>query len=230
MFPDYHAEAPGGTQGGRSMVTRPFDGAELGSHQGYRRPLPELTVFGMMLGSGKEIVHFMRATNSLTRPSMSPSAVEALARCAAAWPRHDADQRQRVGRPACQIGFRSRLPAWLSTPGRTVHRGWRGARRDRRAGGKPFAQRPGGVVLACGGFPMTSRSKALFPHAPTGREHYTPGPAETPAMACAWAKRSAAKSTRPCRTLRPGFRYRPPPVRTAARASCRTSSIAPSRA
>ena len=30
-FPDYHAEAPGGTQGGRSMVTRPFDGHELGT-------------------------------------------------------------------------------------------------------------------------------------------------------------------------------------------------------
>jgi hypothetical protein len=33
-FPDYHAEAPGGAQGGRSMVTRPFDGRELGrAHQ-----------------------------------------------------------------------------------------------------------------------------------------------------------------------------------------------------
>ena len=31
-FPDYHAEAPGGAQGGRSMVTRPFDGRELGAH------------------------------------------------------------------------------------------------------------------------------------------------------------------------------------------------------
>ena len=30
VFPDYHAEAPGGQQGGRSMVTRPFDGRELG--------------------------------------------------------------------------------------------------------------------------------------------------------------------------------------------------------
>jgi hypothetical protein len=29
-FPDYHAEAPGGVQGGRSMVMRPFDGRELG--------------------------------------------------------------------------------------------------------------------------------------------------------------------------------------------------------
>ena len=38
VFPDYHAEAAGGTQGGRSMVTRPFDGRELGAHdQGPRQ-------------------------------------------------------------------------------------------------------------------------------------------------------------------------------------------------
>src|SRR5438874_5162118 len=66
-FPDYHAEAPGGAQGGRSMVTRPFDGRELGEHvKSLGSPVPELTVFGMMLGSGKDIVHFMRATKSLT--------------------------------------------------------------------------------------------------------------------------------------------------------------------
>src|SRR3954454_1236161 len=67
VFPDYHAEAPGGTQGGRSMVARPFDGRELGDQiKTLGTPLPELTVFGMMLGSGKNIVHFMRATKSLT--------------------------------------------------------------------------------------------------------------------------------------------------------------------
>src|ERR1700681_181502 len=66
VFPDYHAEAPGGAQGGRSMVTRPFDGRELGPHlNDIGAPLPELIVFGMMLGSGKEIIHFMRATRSL---------------------------------------------------------------------------------------------------------------------------------------------------------------------
>jgi FAD binding domain-containing protein len=66
-FPDYHAEVPGGTQGGRSMVTRPFDGRELGPLiKDIGMPLPELTVFGMMLGSGKEMIHFMRATKSLT--------------------------------------------------------------------------------------------------------------------------------------------------------------------
>jgi succinate dehydrogenase/fumarate reductase flavoprotein subunit len=34
-----------------------------------------------------------------------------------------------------------------------------------------------GVVLACGGFPHdVIRRKAMFPHAPTGEEHYSPGP------------------------------------------------------
>src|ERR1700761_9836347 len=67
VFPDYHAEAPGGAQGGRSMVTRPFDAHELGEPiRDLGAPLPGLTVFGMMLGSGKEIIHFMRATKSLT--------------------------------------------------------------------------------------------------------------------------------------------------------------------
>ena len=67
VFPDYHAEAPGGTQGGRSMVTRPMDAHELGPWlPKLGAPLPELTVFGMMLGSGKEIVHFMRAARSVT--------------------------------------------------------------------------------------------------------------------------------------------------------------------
>ena len=33
------------------------------------------------------------------------------------------------------------------------------------------------MVLACGGFPHdVARRKALFPHAPTGAEHYSPGP------------------------------------------------------
>ena len=34
-----------------------------------------------------------------------------------------------------------------------------------------------GVVLACGGFPHdVARRKKMFPHAPTGNEHYSPGP------------------------------------------------------
>ena len=118
VFPDYHAEAPGGTQGGRSMVTRPFDGRELGPHvRNLGAPLPELTVFGMMLGSGKEIIHFMRATKSLT------SAVYVARRLS----RHLMDV-MRYGRGMtltngnalagrlAKSAFDLKIPLWLSSP------------------------------------------------------------------------------------------------------------------
>ncbi len=180
-FPDYHAEAPGGAQGGRSMVTRPFDGRELGERvHDLGRPLPELTVFGIMLGSGKDIVHFMRATKSLT------SAVYVAKRLS----KHFVDVMRHgrgmtltngnalAGRLA-KSAFDLNIPLWLSSAVRELiveDGAVRGAIVER--GGKPVrvvARR--GVVLACGGFPHdVARRKTMFPHAPTGTEHYSPGP------------------------------------------------------
>ena len=182
VFPDYHAEAPGGTQGGRSMVTRPFDGRELGDHiNNLGAPLPELTVFGMMLGSGKEIVHFMRATKSLT------SAVYVAGRLA----RHFMDV-LRYGRGMtltngnalagrlAKSAIDLKIPLWLSSPVRDliVENGAVRGARIVREGRTVEVRAKRGVVLACGGFPHdVARRKAMFPHAPTGAEHFSPGPA-----------------------------------------------------
>src|SRR5690606_11749379 len=181
VFPDYHAEAPGGTQGGRSMVTRPFDGRELGERvKLLGLPLPELTVFGMMLGSGKEIWHFMRAFRSL----------ESFAYVTRRTARHGLDVVRhgrgmtltngnalagRLARAAMDL----EIPVWLSSPARellTEGDAVVGARVERE--GKPMRIRARrGVVLACGGFPHDiERRKALFRHAPTGREHFSPSP------------------------------------------------------
>jgi succinate dehydrogenase/fumarate reductase flavoprotein subunit len=52
----------------------------------------------------------------------------------------------------------------------------RGARLD-TAGGPVRVQARRGVVLACGGFPQdVERRRRLFPHAPTGAEHFSPAP------------------------------------------------------
>jgi len=180
-FPDYDAEAPGGKQGGRSMVARPFDGRELGEHiKDIGAPLPELTVFGIMLGSGKDIIHFMRATKSLT------SAIYVAKRLS----KHFMNV-LRYGRGMtltngnalagrlAKSAFDLKIPLWLSSPVRELiieNGAVRGAiieRNGRRV--RIFARR--GVVLACGGFPHDiERRKAMFPHAPTGREHTSPGP------------------------------------------------------
>src|SRR5262249_24010170 len=170
-FPDYHAEAPGGTQGGRSMVTRPFDGRELGPMiKDIGLPLPELTVFGMMLGSGKEIIHFMRATKSLA------SAIYVAKRLS----KHFMDVRRhgrgmtltngnalagRLAKSALDLN----IPLWLSSPVRELiveNGAVRGAiveREGRRI--RVIAKR--GVVLACGGLPPhVAPPKAMFPPAP----------------------------------------------------------------
>ena len=182
VFPDYHAEAPGGLQGGRSMVTRPFDARELGTHvQKLAPPVPELTVFGMMLGSGKELWHFLRAFKSM----------ESFLFVARRFGLHLLDVLRHgrgmtltngnalAGRLA-KAGMDLDIPVWLSSPVKRLlveggsvvgavveHEGKSIEVRTRR-----------GVVLACGGFPHDiERRKSLFPHAPTGHEHYTPSPA-----------------------------------------------------
>ena len=182
VFPDYHAEAPGGTQGGRSMVTRPFDGRELGAHvKKLGAPLPELTVFGMMLGSGKEIIHFMRVTKSLA------SAIFVAKRLS----RHLMDV-MRYGRGMtltngnalagrlAKSAFDLNIPLWLSSPVRELiveDGAVRGAMVERE-GRLVRVHAKRGVILACGGFPHdVARRKAMFPHAPDGTQHYSPGPA-----------------------------------------------------
>ena len=182
VFPDYHAEAPGGAQGGRSMVTRPFDGRELGDLiKSLGMPLPELTVFGMMLGSGKEIIHFMRVTKSLT------SAVYVAKRLS----RHFMDV-LRYGRGMtltngnalagrlAKSALDLKIPMWLSSPVRelTVENGAVTGAIVSREGREVRVRARQGVVLACGGFPHdVERRRKMFPHAPTGVEHYSPGPA-----------------------------------------------------
>lgn len=182
VFPDYHAEAPGGQSGGRSMVTRPFDGRELGSRiDKLAPPVPELTVFGMMLGSGKELWHFLRAFKSFESfwyvtkrfgghlldvvrygRGMTLTNGNALA--------------GRLAKAAMDLN----VPVWLNSTVKSLI-----VEEDAVVGatvvqnGKPVEVRARrGVVLACGGFPYdVERRKQLFPHAPTGREHFTPSPA-----------------------------------------------------
>ncbi|MCO5129932.1 MAG: FAD-dependent oxidoreductase [Xanthobacteraceae bacterium] len=180
-FPDYHAEAPGGAQGGRSMVTRPFDGRELGDlikHLG--APLPELTVFGMMLGSGKEIIHFMRATKSLASALYVARRLSKHARDVMKYGRGMTltNGNALAGRLA-KSALDLKVPLWLSSPVREliVEGGAVRGALVQHEGQTVRVNTRRGVVLACGGFPRDiSRRRALFPHAPTGTEHYSPAP------------------------------------------------------
>jgi succinate dehydrogenase/fumarate reductase flavoprotein subunit len=181
VFPDYHAEAPGGQQGGRSMVTRPFDGRELGARvKQLAPPLPELTVFGMMLGSGPEIKHFMRAFKSPTSfwyvtKRLTRHFLDVLGHGRGMTLTNGNALAGRLAKAAMDLD----IPVWLSTPVKKLvveYDGVSGAVVQHEGKAMRIAARRG-VVLACGGFPYdVERRKQLFPHAPTGKEHYSPSP------------------------------------------------------
>lgn len=182
VFPDYHAEAPGGQAGGRSMVTAPFDARELGDHvKKLAPPVPELTVFGMMLGSGKELWHFLRAFKSLesfwyVTKRFGFHLLDVV--------RHGrgmtlTNGNALAGRLA-KAGMDLKVPVWLNSPVKSLiveNDVVVGANVVRDGKAQEVRVRKG-VVLACGGFPYDiERRKQLFPHAPTGQEHFTPSPA-----------------------------------------------------
>jgi len=66
LYPDYHPDAPGGVDAGRSVVAAPFDASALGADLArLRPPLATITFIGMMFNSSSaDLKHFFNATKS----------------------------------------------------------------------------------------------------------------------------------------------------------------------
>ncbi len=177
VFSDYHPDAPGGKPGGRSMVAQEYDGRALGPLLGkLRPPLPELTVFGMMIGSGEELVHFLRATRSVKSALYTAKRLAGHGRDMLL---HGRSVRLTNGNALAGRLLRSALDAgvelWDSAPAKELLRegnAVRGALIE-RGGASVRVNARRGVVLACGGFPHDAeRRQRLFPHP----EHHSPAP------------------------------------------------------
>lgn len=181
FFADYHPDAPGGMAGGRSMVARPFDGRELGSEIGrLRPPLEEITFLGMMIGSGKELLHFFNVLRSPVSAFFVAKLFMKFARDVAL---HGRPMRLMNGNALvarlAKSCFDKDVQIWTDAPARRLleARGRiEGAIVDSREGAVRIHAGKG-VVLAAGGFPHDiERRKRLFPHAPTGYAHASPAP------------------------------------------------------
>jgi len=181
LMPDFHGNVPGAGTGGRSLCAKPYDGRELGARlQDLRPPLEEIAPFGMNIASGADLQHFLNATRKL------PSFLHVLRRLA----RHFIDRAShgrglhlvngnalvaRLLKSADDLGIallKEAAAVELLRDGERIagavieHEGTRRTIRATR-----------GVVLAAGGFPHDlARKSALFPHAPTGREHWSAAP------------------------------------------------------
>ena len=181
-FADYHPDAPGGMDGGRSIVARPFDGRELGPEiKRLRPPLSEITFLGMMIGSGKELLHFFNVTRS---PISAFYVGKLFLKFLRDMAFHGRPMRLMNGNALvarlAKSCFDKGVEIWTRAPVRELIRDESGrvtgAVVDTAEGAvRVYAAK--GVVLAAGGFPQDPvRRKEMFPHAASGYEHVSPAP------------------------------------------------------
>ncbi|MFM0350474.1 FAD-dependent oxidoreductase [Paraburkholderia sp. RL17-347-BIC-D] len=181
-FPDYHAETPGASHGGRPICAEPYDANELGPHAALLSPpIRGMTFVGLTFGSGPDMRHFLNALYSVNSAWYTAKRLVKYGRDLLLHGRsmklfNGAALAARLYKSAVQLD----IPIWLSTPvtdlldegGRVygaviTHEGQVKRVRATR-----------GVVLATGGFPGDlARREAVFPHAPSSAEHITMAPA-----------------------------------------------------
>jgi succinate dehydrogenase/fumarate reductase flavoprotein subunit len=173
---DYHPDAPGASQGGRSLLPEPYDGRLLGARfRELRAPLPTMMLFGGMSVSRDDIPHLLNATRA---PGSAWHVTKLLARYAMDRMRYPRGTRITNGNALVarltKSLFERDVPLWVSSPvvellveanavrGAIVERG--GERLEVRC--------RGGVVLASGGFPRNASLRArYYPHVAAGKRH-----------------------------------------------------------
>ncbi len=180
-LPDYHAETPGGRTGGRPLGAQSYDGRALGAEiRRLRPPLREITVAGMMIGSSKDLPHFL---NVLRSPRSFAYVARLMLRYGLDLVRYGRSMRltngnalvARLARSVFDLG----IPLWTSAPVTQllIDDGQVTGAVVTRDGSAVRVQARSGVVLATGGFPQNRALRArLFPHAPDGQAHWSPAP------------------------------------------------------
>lgn len=178
-YSDYHPHAAGALPGGRTVFPLPFDGRNLGKdlHR-LAPPIPEMTVFGMHVGSGRELLHFFNVTRSLKSAAYVfrkfLNHVLEVARYGRGT--HLSNGAALVARFVASLSERG-VPIVTScdVTGLIIEDGAVTGVEATHAGRTISVRARRGVVLAAGGFPHSrERRAALYRHAPTGREHHSP--------------------------------------------------------
>lgn len=180
-FPDYHPGAPGGRPGGRSLHPAALDARLLGERlRDLSPPLRELSLAGIVIGSGTDLKHFFNVTRSWR------SAVFVVCKLLShAW------DVLRFGRGMTLVNgnaLAARLGKSVFDLGIPVRLGCAASaltKQDGRVSGAILEEAVGslqvharkGVVLACGGFPHdVARRVSLYRHRAGLEEHFPLAP------------------------------------------------------
>ncbi|MEP3245573.1 MAG: FAD-dependent oxidoreductase [Sneathiella sp.] len=180
-IPDYYATAAGYSESGRSRVVAPMKGHMLGDDiQRLRKPMPHLTIAGLMPSAGPEMRHFFNAGRSF-RSSLY--VFRRLLRHGIEWLTTGRSLTLTNGNALAgglfkaaldlgvevMTGMQARSLIWENekVSGATIDIGLKTV--------KIYASN--GVVLACGGFPAnTYRRKQFYHHTRSGEEHWSVAP------------------------------------------------------
>jgi succinate dehydrogenase/fumarate reductase flavoprotein subunit len=182
LYPDYHPDAPGGVDIGRSIVARPFDARALGADIArLRPPLKTITFIGMMFNSSSaDLKHFFNATKSIASAWYVARRLTSHIRELVLYKRgvqvtSGNALAARLAKSALDLGIPIHTNAGAKE---LVMSNGRVSGAVVEMNGQPMriaARR--GVVLACGGFSHDlARIKAAYPHVRRGGEHVSPVP------------------------------------------------------
>lgn len=182
LYPDYHPDAPGGAQVGRSILAAPFNSSVLGADLArLRPPLATITFVGMMFNSSNaDLKHFFRATRSLVSATyvakrLASHFLDLLRYRRGVQVTSGNALAARLAKSCFDLGIpihtQAEARSLVEHGGRVVGANVRMQGRDVRI----LAQR--GVVLACGGYPHdVARITQRYPHLAAGGEHLSPVP------------------------------------------------------
>ncbi|WP_430232407.1 FAD-dependent oxidoreductase [Paraburkholderia tropica] len=204
LYPDYHPDAPGGVDVGRSVVAAPYDASRLGRDLArLRPPLRSITFIGMMFNSSNaDLKHFFNATRSLASAWYVAKRLGSHLRELA---RHGRGVQVTSGNALAARLAKSaldlRIPILTATAAREliVEAGRvTGAvveRTGQGEGGQRIAARRA-VVLAGGGFSHDAvRTAQTYAHLQRGGTHASPVPEDNTGDGARLAERAGARVT-----------------------------------
>ncbi len=182
LYPDYHPDAPGGVDVGRSILAAPFDIRGLGKDmRRLKPPLETITFMGMMFNSSNaDLKHFFRATKSIVSFFYVARRLATHLKELALYRRGiNVTSGNALAARLAKSALALKIPILTSTPVKELlsEDGKVAGVRASAADGDLRITARHGVVLACGGFPHDlKRIAQVYPHVKRGGEHLSPTP------------------------------------------------------
>ena len=178
---DIHGRTPGAGTGGRSVIAAPYDARRLGPLLArLRPPMRETTLAGLGIQAGPDLAAFLNVARS---PRAAAHVAKRLGRHLVDLLRHGRATQLVNGNALVARLARSAVD--LAVDIRTSSKVLRLLTQDGAVcgavvggpGGETEIQAGRATILASGGFPHDrARRMALFPHTPTGEEHWSVAP------------------------------------------------------